>query len=120
MKTSALLGSKTTRGALVLFLGVLSCGERADSVSDAGSIAPPAPPQVGGPDESLTRALSPLVAPCTLAMGVLTVTVNSGETAILSRRTSDDALLVNGDLCTGAATATATNVSKVAIVEGVT
>jgi Ca2+-binding RTX toxin-like protein len=104
------------KGAFVcLCLGALSCGERADSVFDPGGPGNP-PPALG--EEDLTRALSPLVAPCTLAGGLLTVTMAGGETAVVSRRASDDAILINGDLCPGASGATITTVASIRVAEG--
>ncbi len=61
--------------------------------------------------DELARPLTPLATPCTFGpiSGVPTMTVSVGddETAVLSRRSIDSALLVNGVAC-GTATATTT------------
>ena len=58
------------------------------------------------PFASAEEKLTPLTAPCTfvVATGLMTVTVASGETAIISRRAADSAILQNGASCDNLAT----------------
>lgn len=58
------------------------------------------------PFQSAEEKLTPLAAPCTfvVATGLMTVTVAAGETAIISRRAGDSAILQNGASCDNLAT----------------
>ncbi|MES1176425.1 MAG: calcium-binding protein [Myxococcales bacterium] len=58
------------------------------------------------PFQAAEEKLTPLAAPCTfvVATGLMTVTVAAGETAIISRRAADSAILQNGASCDNLAT----------------
>jgi len=58
------------------------------------------------PFQQAEENLSPLTAPCTfvVASGLMTVNVAAGETAIISRRAADSAILQNGASCDNLAT----------------
>ena len=58
------------------------------------------------PFQSAEEKLTPLATPCTFvaATGLMTVTVAAGETAIISRRAADSAILQNGASCDNLAT----------------
>ncbi|MBL8788190.1 MAG: hypothetical protein JNJ59_25070 [Deltaproteobacteria bacterium] len=47
----------------------------------------------------LGQRIAPLAAACTFSNGVVTQDVASGETVVISRRSVDSALLLNGDPC---------------------
>ncbi len=68
-------------------------------------LAPPSAEIVEGIPE-LSQPLTVLTTPCTYASDTkwATVVVESGETAILSKRSVDSALLVNGEACEDAKT----------------
>ncbi|MFO0749352.1 MAG: calcium-binding protein [Myxococcota bacterium] len=95
----------------MLALGLACDGERLVAPGDAGD---PIDPLAALDSES--AALTPLAAPCTFAAvsGVLTMTVHvaDDETAIISRRGVDSALLVNGEAC---GTATSLNTKSIVI-----
>jgi len=58
------------------------------------------------PFQQAEEKLSPLTAPCTFIVtsGLMTVNVAAGETAIISRRAADSAILQNGASCDNLAT----------------
>jgi cysteine-rich repeat protein len=61
----------------------------------------------------LTSSAKPLATPCTLSVaGVMTVTVLAGETAIVSMRASDKAVLQNGETCVDATGAPTTAIGS--------
>jgi hypothetical protein len=74
----------------------------------AGCSASTTPEAVGSDDpfQVAEENLTPLLAPCTfvVATGLMTVTVGVGETAIISRRAADSAILQNGISCDNLAT----------------
>ncbi|MEI9939163.1 MAG: calcium-binding protein [Pseudomonadota bacterium] len=59
------------------------------------------------PFQQAEEKLTPLTAPCTfvVASGLMTVNVAAGETAIISRRAADSAIVQNGASCDNLATA---------------
>ena len=120
MQTRAPLTSKSVRGALLFLLtvsfpGVFACGGDTASVSDGQQPELPLPPPTN-PD-IISGQLAALAAPCTLVSNVMTVVVQSAELAVISRG-DDDIILVNGNPCTGAETATATAVVRLNVNEG--
>src|SRR5688500_4906902 len=114
MHPRAPLTSMSVRGALFVLLGVLACGGDTDSVS-GDEPSTPLPPS--SRPEDIIGQLAALAAPCTFATGTMTVLAQSAEMAIISRG-DDDSILVNGELCMGAETATATNVNRLNVNEG--
>lgn len=58
------------------------------------------------PFQAAEEKLTPLASPCTFvaSTGLMTVTVAAGETAIISRRAADSAILQNGQSCDNLAT----------------
>ncbi|MEO6600995.1 MAG: calcium-binding protein [Polyangiaceae bacterium] len=74
----------------------------------AGCSASTTPESVKSDDpfQAAEEKLTPLTAPCTfvVATGLMTVTVDVGETAIISRRAADSAILQNGASCDNLAT----------------
>ena len=58
------------------------------------------------PSATLEEKLTPLATPCTFvaSTGLMTVTVAAGETAIISRRAADSAIVQNGASCDNLAT----------------
>jgi Ca2+-binding RTX toxin-like protein len=125
MNSNAPLARKDARGAflfsaLTLFtMGMVACGGDADP-APSGTDQPelPGTPLPEGRPEEIIGKLDALAAPCTFSGGTLTVVVQSGETAIIARRTSDDIMLVNSAPCTGATTATATATNRLVVNEG--
>lgn len=84
----------------------------------------------GPPDDrtgTLVDALSPLATQCTFVGGVMTVAVEAGETAVISKRVSDSAILANGEVCNDGSvggrgvapnvTVTSSALKKISIVE---
>lgn len=68
------------------------------------------------PFQQAEEQLTPLTAPCTfvVASGLMTVNVAAGETAIISRRAADSAILQNGASCDNLATSS--TLKKLAVV----
>lgn len=94
--------------------GALNFAACADEGTTSGPVAQPGD-DISGIEE-LALPLTPLATPCDFApvSGVPTATIvmADGETAIVSRRALDGALLVNGAQC---GTATATTVKRVVV-----
>jgi Ca2+-binding RTX toxin-like protein len=67
----------------------------------AGCSASTTPVSSDDPFQQAEEHLTPLLAPCTFvaSTGLMTVTVAAGETAIISRRAADSAILQNGASC---------------------
>jgi Ca2+-binding RTX toxin-like protein len=91
MRTS--LRTSTLLTALALVLG--ACGDSQDQNSSDSD-----------PFSATEQGLTSLATPCAFntSTGVMTVTVATGETAILSKRASDSAVLQNGAQCDNKAT----------------
>jgi Ca2+-binding RTX toxin-like protein len=79
----------------LMLLSVVACGTSTSS-----------PVASDDPFQQAEENLSPLTAPCTfvVASGLMTVNVAAGETAIISRRAADSAILQNGASCDNLAT----------------
>jgi Ca2+-binding RTX toxin-like protein len=75
-----------------------------------------APGASDDPFQQAEENLSPLTTPCTfvVATGLMTVNVAAGETAIISRRAADSAILQNGASCDNLATSS--TLKKLAVV----
>jgi Ca2+-binding RTX toxin-like protein len=75
----------------------------------SGGAEPAKAPAVGSDDPFLAieQELTPLASQCTFntSTGVMGVAVATGETAIITRRAVDSAILVNGQQCTNPVTA---------------
>jgi Ca2+-binding RTX toxin-like protein len=117
MPTRAPLTSMSVRGALFFLVAVSLCGLAGCGEDDdpAPRSEPPLPPATR--PEEITGQLAALALPCTFVSGVMTVKVQSGELALISRG-DDDSILVNNEVCVGAETATATNLVRLNVNEG--
>jgi Ca2+-binding RTX toxin-like protein len=85
---------------LVATCGALpACGEAAQKPSRASSARPD--------DPYATAQFDSLATPCTFdpTTGVMTITVASGETALIVRRSTDSVITQNGDQCSNPARA---------------
>jgi Ca2+-binding RTX toxin-like protein len=84
---------------LLMAASLAACAGRAAEVS---SIEPAAAPvDANDPFAQMEQNLTPLATPCTFnsVTGLMTVTIAAGETAILSKRAADSAILQNGAEC---------------------
>ncbi|HVU04109.1 MAG TPA: calcium-binding protein [Polyangiaceae bacterium] len=74
-----------------------------------------AAPDVDDPLAAVVQKMTPLATPCAFSAttGIMTVTVASGETAIIAKRPTDAVIVQNGVPC--ATAATSTTLKKIAI-----
>jgi len=79
----------------------------AGPVAESKTRAPTAPLDTNNPFAEIEANLTPLATACTFnaTTGAMTVSIASGETAIISRRAADSAILQNGAECTVPVTA---------------
>lgn len=99
--------SRTT----TLFLAALL----AACAGQTGPEAPDAPFNADEPFAKVEAALTPLATACAFnaTTGAMTVTIADGETAIISKRAADSAILQNGETC--ATVATSTTLKKITV-----
>lgn len=99
MRTSV---SKTT--TLLMAATLAACTGRATETASV----PSAPVDPNDPFAQIEQNLTALATPCTFnaTTGLMTVVIATGETAILSKRAADSAILQNGFDCTTAVTST--------------
>jgi hypothetical protein len=103
-------------------------------VACAGMPVDPGDAKGGAPGDDgigrLVDAVAPLATQCTFVSGTMTVKVDAGETALITKRASDSAILANGEVCNdGSAggrgvapnvTVTSSTIKKLAVAEGTT
>jgi Ca2+-binding RTX toxin-like protein len=98
---------KTLLSSLSALLTAFAVG--CGAAPDASTSTPASNDSVSADDPLgaiIERSMTPLAAPCTFVTttGVMTVTVATGETAIISKRATDSVIVQNGVACTTSAT----------------
>jgi len=103
--------------AALAFAGLLGC-----TAASERDVATPAEPAGSGPLATYLGSVMPLTTPCGFdsKLGSVTISMTPAETAVVSKRSVDGAILVQGEPCTDsgvtpAVSATASRVKKILV-----